>query len=209
MSNWDTLHLRFSTTVRDTVSVASTDGDELSVEDRDSYLNYAYEKYIGLVAEYNPEVLNIFLQELLQGDTITPSGGIAALPADFGYFVGLSGGSGVTIRKPSNDEWLKIKSSNLLQNQPSVTYVYIQVIGSVLQVIPATFESPCEILYIKFPQSIVQGGADDLSLKPLHWGSIISFAKAEYYRDKGDFEIAISIENDAILRSPIKIGVVK
>ena len=206
--NWDTLHTRFATSVRDGVSAASISGLELTVADRDSYLNYAYNKYVGLVSMYNPDAVERILPDLFQRATITGSAGIANLPSDFGSNLSVSS-QGIDVNKPEVRQFKRIQDSSTLQNPPSVTNIYISPRGTVIDILPTSITVNLDITYLIKPQVITEGGANDIVLTSNHWDTIIQLARAQYYRDKSEFDVAQSMEQDALINSPFKIGEIK
>ena len=207
--NWDILHTRLASSIRDGVSSAPTNGLELSVADRDAYLNYSYGKFVGLVYAYNPLSIGSLLRELHKIVSVSATSGVIILPTDFGLYVSM-GADGVVVNEPESiKDFIGIKHSSTLQNPASSTNIYIHVSSLTIEILPSTLSGSFSLGYILKPTSISQGGADDIVLLSTHWDTIVQFARAEYYRDKLEFEIAQSIENDAIRRSPIKIGELK
>lgn len=206
MANWDTLHLRLASSVRDGVSAANVDGAELTVADRDAYLNYAYTQYVRLLDLYNPSAIDKIVEELFIIAPITVTLGVATLPSDFGYIVDVRSSSAVVTLLKSLD-WLKIKDTATIQDPPSATNVYATLSGTNLLILPQV-STVLDIGYIQF-QVITQGGITDISLGAEHWDTIIALAKVQYYSDKQEFDVANAFRQDAIVNSPFKIGVGK
>lgn len=204
--NWDTLHLRFASSVRDSVSAANLDGLELKVVDRDAYLNYAYTQYIRLLAIYNPDALDNIVPELFKTANLTAASSIINYPVDFGYFIDLRQ-SGTVLTKLHARDYLRIKDNPQIQDPPSAVNVYYTLsIGSVL-LLPSGINTAFDFSYIVYQPNIVQGGVTDIAIGPEHWDTIIALAKVQYYSDKQEFDIAQAFRGDAILNSPYKIGV--
>lgn len=206
--NWDVLHTRFATSVRDSVSAATDEGDELSVADRDAYLVYAYTKYVRLVWLYNPLSVNNILAELYKLADVSAVSGVIALPSDYGFFVGLKPVSfpGATVTKLEPDNFLLMAGSITHQSIPSQLDIYVSLAGAQINVLPTSISGGFQLGYIVKPKNIVQGGADDILIEAEHWDTILGLARASYYRDKHEFDIAQSVENDAITNSPFRIG---
>lgn len=205
--NWDQLHLRFAAQIRDSVSTASTAGAELSVADRDAYLNSAFTEYVRLVAMYNPDSLNRILPELFQVNSVNHVVGVITLPADFGYHIDLSQ-AGSVVTKLDMLDWIKFIDQSDVQSPPTPDNIYYTIAGSIL-LRPLSASPTFDISYIQSPQSIVQGGSSDIPLRYQHYDTIVSLAKVMYYRDKNEFEVAQSFEQTAIANSPFKIGEIK
>lgn len=207
--SWDVLHTRLAVAVRDGVSSASTNGGELTVADRDAYLNYAYSKFVGLVAQYNPEAVEYYLPELRNVVNASIVSGVITLPDDFGYFISLAG-NGILVEKLDADKWINMKENNsLVTNAPSATMIYILVTGDRILTIPVSISTPVTLAYMIRASQISQGGAADIPVKSRYFDAIISLAKAQYLRDKEEYEAAKVCEDDAIISSPVKIGVPK
>lgn len=206
--NWDILHTRFAASIRDSVSAASDDGDELSVVDRDALLVYAYTKYIRLLWLHNPSAVNNILSELYKIESVSAVSGVIALPSDYGYFVGLQPVSfaGASVTKLSSDDFLKMAGSTTHQSLPSSNDIYICLKGTQINVLPVSISGSFNLGYIVKPLNVTQGGVNDILVEAEHWDTVLQLARAQYYRDKHEFDIAQAIESDAIINSPYKIG---
>lgn len=208
--NWDTLHLRFASSVRDGVSTASTDGDELSVSDRDSYLNFAYTKYVRLLKMYNPSSVDKIIPELATHADITASGGSATVPTDFGYLLGmidLSNTSAEVNHLEVEDFGKMKKVSDTHQSAPSSTTIYYTLETTVIEFLPTTIADSFRIYYIAKAKSVTQGDTSyDIVIGSEHWDTIIAFANAKYYSDKQEFQQAQLKEQDAVTNAPYKVS---
>jgi hypothetical protein len=207
--NWDILSLRFASAVRDSVSSASTNGDELMASDRDAYLNYAYAKYIGLLIKFNPSIINTILEELYASATVVITAGAGTLPADFGYFIHLHIDTDVIVTKPSVEDFIKLIDVSTVQNPPSTTNIYVNIKATTINILPASFAGNTTMYYIKKAPTKVQGSNTDIGLRSDHFDTLVELAKYYYYVDKQEYEIAKSILDNAILTAPYKIGEVK
>jgi hypothetical protein len=198
--NWDILHTRFASSIRDSVSSATLSGLELTVSDRDAYLNYAYNKYIRLLilANKNNGASNI-LHELYKITSLTLSSGVASIPTDYSYYIDVVGASGEEVNIVL-DDWLRYKYLSPIERPYNDTNLYI-LITSDIKCLPSTFSGSIEMSYIAKAIPLVQGGQDDIVLTSEHWDTIIEFAKASYQRDKLEFELAKSLEDDAVSSS--------
>ena len=209
--NWNILHTRFASSIRDSVASATTNGGELTVADRDAYLIYAYMKYIRLISIHNPDAVSNILSELFKTVTVAPVSGVMSLPDDFGYFIGIgSYTDGVVVNKPSPEDFIRIKHTSTHQAAPSDDNVYISLRGREIYILPDSNTYQYEVGYIVLPKNIQTStpeSADDIVIRSEHWDTIIQLARASYFRDKSEFNLAQSIENDAILNSPFNIGV--
>jgi hypothetical protein len=206
--NWDILHTRFATSIRDTVPSASVDGEELSVADRDAYLNSAYSKYIRLIGLYNKESVDSILPELFNTEIITAVSGVAAQPSDLGFLIDIqpSDNAGAVVEVVSALEFLRYKYSQTVQNPSSNSLIRTKVVGSSFYFLPLDYNGSFEVSYIKYEFGITQGGSVDISLEPENWDTIVDFAKSSYYKDKQEYQLAKDIYDEAILESPFKIG---
>ncbi len=145
--NWDTLHLRFASSVRDSVPTAATNGLELSVVDRDAYLNYAYTEYVRLLAIYNPLAIDNIVPDLFVLASLAASSGVITSPADYGYFVDLRQ-SGTVITRKGGREFLTIKDTPTIQDPPTPTNVYYTLSGRNILILPTTIITPFDLSYI-------------------------------------------------------------
>ncbi len=199
--NWDILHLRFASSVRDAVSTAATDGSELVVADRDGYLNYGYSKFIRMIAENNPDQIDEIVTELFKIADVTATAGVITLPADFGFYVDLaSPTAGTVITNVKADEFLNIKSTSTVQSPPDTDNIYITQSTDGVLMLPITTAGTFYLAYIISQGTITQGGGTDIILSDINFEPVIQLARAQYYRDKQEFSIADAIENDQLLR---------
>jgi len=203
--NWDILHLRFASSIRDGVSSASANGSELTVSDRDAYLNFAYSKYVRLIGLYNKKAHDGILPELFKTEFISASNGVASLPDDLGFLIDASPVvSGATLDLIEASEFLKYKYSSTLQSPSSNTLMRARLVAGNLELLPTSYTGQIEISYL-FYETLTEGTGDDLTIGAEHWDVIVAFAKYSYYQDKQEFQIATAILNDAIMNSPFKI----
>lgn len=208
--NWDILHKRFATSVRDQVDDASDDGAELTVSDRDAYLIYSYVQYIRLLILYNPKEVGDILSELFKLAQISSSNGSADFPSDFSALVDIestTNGTTLTYKEPS--EFLRYKRTLGLQNPPSSTDIIYTLSGNSIKFLPDTITASFDIGYIIAVPDITQGGANDIDIDAEHWDTIIALAKEQYYYDKQEFDIGRAMRKNAIENSPFPIGVLK
>ena len=209
--SWDVLHTRLASSLRDSVSSASVNGSELFVADRDAYLNYAYQKYVRLVMIYNPSSVGRILPELFNiASLVSSSGGAITAPPDFGYYLSMdrTDVSNAVLTRPPPETFNKIKYTKSIQSPPASDNVFINIEGSIINTLPAEAGN-YDLGYIIKPVNITQGGVDDIVISSEHWDTVIALARAQYFRDKQEFAVAQSVETDAIINAPFKIGEVK
>lgn len=198
--NWDILHLRFASSIRDAVSAATVDGQELTVVDRDGYLNYGYSKFLNLLGTKNPDGIDEVVPELFQIASVVATSGVIPRPNDFGYYVDMaSADAGVVITKVDAKEWLNILGTSTLQSPPSTTNIYIVQTQTQFNILPANTSGSFYLSYITAQGTLTQNGATDLILDEINFEPVIQLARAHYYRDKQEFSLAQAIEQDSVI----------
>jgi len=203
--SWDILHLRFASSIRDAVTAATVDGSELTVADRDGYLNYGYTKYINLLGINNPDAMDEIIPELLSIQSVITTAGVITRPNDFGYYVDMaSPNAGVVITKVDATEWLNILGTSTLQSPPSSSNIYVIQTGSLFNMLPADTTGSFYLAYIVAQGTITQGGSTDILLNEINFEPVIQLARAQYYRDKQEFPLAQAIEQDSVITGLFK-----
>lgn len=82
-NKFDQLHIRFSRIINDPVASEADDGDILTAEDRDGYLNRAIKLLQGYVyTSFSKDEVQNILSSQIKTDSITLSGSGVSLPSD-------------------------------------------------------------------------------------------------------------------------------
>jgi len=211
---WDKLHLRLASGARDAVATASTAGKDLSVADRDNYLNYAYSKYILLLYNTyhssNLEILKSAFQSMIKVVAKTAITGVIdpSAQANYGLFLSMVSDLGVSpIRVPQEDfNRIKYSVSGEIIATDDSQFCYPEGRTSI-QILPVTIADDYLITYIAQPVTITQGGSTDIPLSDDHFDPLVSFALWNHYRDKQEFEIANMYLKDAYSTAPFPISI--
>src|SRR5258706_9761914 len=112
---WDSIHLEFASSIRDGVSTASVDGKELTVSDRDSYLNYGYRKFVSLIAIHFVDAIDEYVPELFKSIIVIATAGVIPYPDDFGYFIDIQSPiAGTVVSEIPAHEYLTTKRTSTL-----------------------------------------------------------------------------------------------
>lgn len=211
-ANWNILHKRLASAVRDEVVLATDSGKELSVADRDAYLIHAYTEYVRLISMHNPSAVGNILSELCRIVEVPAVNGVITMPADFGSFIPDAIGStvaGVMVTVPSPSDFVKLKTVPTAPMAPTSDNIFLSLQGSSINVLPVDNAGIYIIGYIIKPLDIhtaTPESVEDILIQAEHWDTIIELAKAKYFRDKSEFDIAASIKQDAIINAPFRIG---
>ena len=218
--NWDVLHLRFASAARDAVATAGTDGQDLTVSDRDSYLNMAYSKYILLllgVYKDDPELLRTALQTMVKHVQMTSvSAAISAIRTsapDYGLLLSIfsTNGKRTVILTPEKFYAVKNNISNEIREDGN-TFFALPADNSISLIedadIPDSFGYSgyvYDLVYIAYPVTITEGGSTDISIGSIHYDPIVDFALYYYYINKQDFDTAKSFYSDAFMVAPFPL----
>ena len=209
-TKWGNLHLRLANMIRDRVATADLDGRDLTYADRNSYLNEAYETYLGLFnASYrnDTEFITSALSSMVKtGNVSIVSGTASSLPSDYGVFLKLSK-SGVSVTKETAEGYQDVKDGRIPHKVPSSTVNYCLPKSTTIEVLPATVTDLYTLVYIVAPISVTYtDGATDIPLDPIHFRSILAFAAELIYNDKFDFDLAASFRKRAFELAPYKLN---
>jgi len=206
---WDRLHLRFASGVRDAVAVATTAGKNLSVTDRDGYLNAALAKYILLfynIYQNNPEFLRSAFQSIAKTVQVTSVSGSISLAAvtDYGLFLSLSATDGSPVVRKSQQDFNDIKNDISGEVSATANSRYCLPKDTTISVLPASSASDgtYELSYIIKPASIVENSGTDSPLTDEHFDVILGFALWYYFNDVQEFDIAKVHLQDAYQTAP-------
>lgn len=208
---WGVLHLRLSAMARDVVASPAADGQELKRLDRDAYLNYAWQKYIGLF--YNTyrndvELLQKALESMVNiGEaSITSLSfiGLSGLPTDYGFLLKLSK-EGKSVTRETPEVWIEIKNGNLTNKVPSTDNHYILPTRLGLKILPSNIVSmDYDIAYIIAPFNIVfsEDTGEDIPLDISHFDSILNFTLEQILNDRQEYALAAERRKEAYRTAP-------
>ncbi len=227
--NWDILHYRLAAGVRDAISAPGSgdwtagiapDGKDLTRADRENYLNYAWQKFIGLFYRSIEEIwnrgainkLDLFrsgFPALVKSTTVAVTSGTADLsstPTDFGIALDLQIAS-ASIKPARPDEWPALAAAVNPEVAPSATMIYWMITGTTLQILPASgTNGTYNLSYAVKPHSVVQFSGTDIPLGSHFFNTILLFAYYAYYRDKQEFNVAQEHLAEAYRSSPIVLA---
>ena len=194
--NWDILHLRFASGARDEVSSAASNGTDLTVADRDFFLNQAYLKYVNAVLKvyaddkHRLRTLMFDLVKHYTGAAVAGEIDLSSTPTDFGVAVAVS-----FTDKPvfyiSPHEYIELSNSinPEVGADSDLNLLWTQQDTSIL-LLPSTLAGDFGIAYIQKALDITRNGSTDISLSNRHWDAIIESALYIFYRAKMEFQEA-------------------
>ena len=217
-TKFNTMHLRFASSIRDEVATADVAGKDVSVADRSAYLNYAWGRYVTqLYRSYEDRLgdLKSAIQSLLKTTIVNCSGPgiITVLPGDYGLFIDLAynsgSGYGIPINNTTQEEWTSILTNVNPEVAASSTQMYCNPSDVDILLLPATFQQNGLVLsYIlkPFDVVVVTGvGGTDIPLDVPHLNSIVDFALFSFYKDKQEFDVAKMFLEDAYESAPFPL----
>lgn len=209
---WDKLHLRLAAGARDSVATAATAGKDLSVSDRDGYLNSAFAKYVLLafnLYKNDPPLLRAAFQSMVKQVQLTAAAGtissITSTAADYGLFIDMVATSGGAVKRLSSEDFYNIKNLVSKEIVATVDSQFCLPFDNSILLLPATISGNYNVTYIANPITIVQNGATDFPLSEAHFDVVLDFALWYFYKDKQEFAVAESYLKDGYTTAPFPL----
>lgn len=209
---WGELHLRFASGARDAVSSPNQDGKSLLKLDRDSYLNFGWQRYVNLLYQSyrnNFEFLQKAFQSMVRIGTATVSspGLILAvdLPDDYGIALSMDKSDISCITRLSQEDFNVVKNLKMKNKIPSSMNQYFCPEKNFIRLLPSSLAAGVyDLVYIINPFTITYSDTvgDDIPLDSSNDNSILGFALSMYYFDKQEFAAATKYEDTAYISAP-------
>jgi len=210
----NSIHIRLSSAVRDSISTPSENGKELSFLDRKGYIQSAWENYVNLFYKTyasDSSLLRKGLQDLVSFDTEIDVNNPQFLDnINYGYCLSINSANIQNISRVSPEEFLLIKSGKISTKVASASNVYYTTLGSAIFTVPSDTLN-ADMLYIKKAFELLIEVSDpyfagvELPLDESHHDSILCLALSKYYNDKQDYSLRESYLNQAILVAPFPL----